>query len=244
MVSVKLGNKTFENVEAVKLDTPDGSTVEFAPYEEAFAEGKQSEYDRFWDMYLQNGTRKNYTAAFAGEGWTDETFNPKYTPMVAGDGYQSVELMFAYSKITELKEGIVDFSKVIDAYQIFRSCRELLRLPRIDLSSANSSSFFCGLCDKLEEIECIVVSDKLTYSNFFHSGENLREVRFEGVIGNDMSLAWSPLLSEASVQSIIDHLKDLTGVTAKSLTFQANVGAKLTEEQKTAITAKNWTLVY
>jgi endonuclease I len=47
-----------------------------------------------------------------------------------------------------------------------------------------------------------------------------------------------------SVQSIVDALKDLTGATAQTLTFHADVGGKLTDAQKATITAKNWTLVY
>jgi hypothetical protein len=46
------------------------------------------------------------------------------------------------------------------------------------------------------------------------------------------------------MQSIIDHLKDLTGQTPQKLTFHATAGGKLTDVQKAAITAKNWTLVY
>lgn len=54
----------------------------------------------------------------------------------------------------------------------------------------------------------------------------------------------SNLLSDLSIQSIIDGLADLTGGTAQTLTLHATVGNKLTDTQKTTITAKNWTLVY
>ena len=52
------------------------------------------------------------------------------------------------------------------------------------------------------------------------------------------------LLSTETIQSIIDGLADLTDGTAQTLTLHATVGAKLTDEQKATITAKNWTLVY
>ena len=54
----------------------------------------------------------------------------------------------------------------------------------------------------------------------------------------------SSLLSDLSIQSIIDGLADLTGGTAQTLTLHSTVGSKLTDTQKAAITAKNWTLVY
>ena len=73
----------------------------------------------------------------------------------------------------------------------------------------------------------------------------LQEIRFvKETIKIDFKLFNSPLLSAESIQSIIDGLADLTGGTAQTLTLHANVGAKLTDEQKATITAKNWTLVY
>ena len=73
----------------------------------------------------------------------------------------------------------------------------------------------------------------------------LKEVRFaEESIKITLSLPHSSLLSDESIQSVVDGLGDLTGLTAQTLTLHATVGAKLTEEQKATITAKNWTLVY
>lgn len=103
-------------------------------------------------------------------------------------------------------------------------------------------------CTSLEEIigeldDCRVWTNNFT--NAFSSCVKLREVRFaEGAIFQSISLVNSANLSDASIQSIIDGLEDLTGASAKTLTFHADVGAKLTEAQKAAITAKNWTLVY
>lgn len=52
----------------------------------------------------------------------------------------------------------------------------------------------------------------------------------------------SPLLSDESIQSIIEGLADLTGADAQTITLHADVKAKLTEEQIAQITSKNWTL--
>ena len=44
-------------------------------------------------------------------------------------------------------------------------------------------------------------------------------------------------------KAILDNcLVDLTGQTSQTLKFHADVKAKLTEEQITTITGKNWTL--
>lgn len=39
--------------------------------------GQKSEYDKFWDIFQQNGERTDYIAAF-GAQWTPEIFKPKY----------------------------------------------------------------------------------------------------------------------------------------------------------------------
>ena len=88
-------------------------------------------------------------------------------------------------------------------------------------------------------------------ANMFRDGGasiiQLREIRFkQGTINTlDNSYLWQAnLLSDASIQSIIDGLADLTGSTAQTLRLHADVGAKLTDAQKAAASAKNWTLAY
>lgn len=91
----------------------------------------------------------------------------------------------------------------------------------------------------------INLSSATNINNLFSYCTALKDVRF---VANSISLsitfAQSPDLSTNTIQSIIDGLADLTGGTAQTLTLHANVGAKLTDEQKATTTAKNWTLVY
>ena len=54
--------------------------------EENFDEGKQAEYDRFWDAYQENGNRTDYRNAFVGYFWNKETLRPKYTCKVVDGG--------------------------------------------------------------------------------------------------------------------------------------------------------------
>ena len=56
----------------------------------------------------------------------------------------------------------------------------------------------------------------------------------------DMSYCYS--LDDESIQSILDGLADLTGETAQTITLHADIKSKLTNEQTSAITAKNWTI--
>ena len=66
----------------------------------------------------------------------------------------------------------------------------------------------------------------------------------EGEIPFGIGFSNSSKLTVESLQNLVDHLKDLTGQASAKLALHATAGAKLTEEQKNAITAKNWTLVY
>lgn len=82
-------------------------------------------------------------------------------------------------------------------------------------------------------------------SNAFWLCYALEDIEFvPGTIMVSLYFKDSSLLTDASIQSIIDGLADLTGATTQTLTLHTNVVAKLTDAQKATITAKNWTLAY
>lgn len=59
-------------------------------------------------------------------------------------------------------------------------------------------------------------------------------------IKSNTSFAASSLLSDESIQNIIDGLADSTGQSRKKIAFHTNVVLKLTEEQVAQISNKNW----
>lgn len=82
-----------------------------------------------------------------------------------------------------------------------------------------------------------------TNNGMFIGCISLIDVRFvPNTIPKTISFSKSGKLSDESIQSIIGGLADLTGQTSQTLTFHADVKAKLTEEQIATITSKNWTL--
>lgn len=210
-------------------------------------EGKQVQYDAFWDTHQQNGNRTDYSYAFAGEGWTDATFRPKYDiKPINGSNY-----IFSSSLLTDVVKllndcGIVfDYSQCTVTGYLAHTNKTIQTFPTVDTRSRNAINNFFYNCDSLRSIEKIILKDDgsqafNTYS--FALLPALEEIRFEGLIGKSLEIKGSPLLSNASVQSIIDCLKDLTGATAQTITFHADVKAKLTDEQKTVISNKNWIL--
>lgn len=92
-------------------------------------------------------------------------------------------------------------------------------------------------------IPSIDLTEATNTASCFNNASKLVNVTFAGTIPTSLDMSDCPL-TNASVQSVIDHLKDLTGATTQTLTLKASVGAEMTEAQKAAISAKNWTLVY
>ena len=206
----------------------------------AAEQGRQEEYDRFWDAYQQSGNRTYYTYAIAGAGWNDETFKPKYP--INGGGSASCAYIFAHANITRVD---MDFSTFSTIQYLFYGNDYTTWVNVIDLKNAKNLTGFLHTARALVTIEKIISYETSSWNNnSFQDAGNLTNVTFDGVIAKSINFQWQSKLTDASVQSIIDHLMDLTGTVAQNLTLHKDVGAKLTDEQKAAITARNWILVY
>jgi hypothetical protein len=217
-------------------------------YQQGVEDGKQQAYDAFWGAYQQNGDRTDYSGAFSGISWDDNSFTPKYSmkPKKASN-------MFAWGDITDLpaaleKAGVtLDFSEVdgSGSSQLFATNTTIRHIGVVDLSNCTTLSYVFVTCASLETIDKLILSDKITsYVSVFEWCSALKNITIEGIIGKSIGFPQSSLLTSESVDSIISALKDLTGATAQTLTFHATVGGKLTDEQKAAISTKNWILVY
>lgn len=129
--------------------------------------------------------------------------------------------------------------------QTFRKCS----VNTIDISKIGIG--FSGLDRTFREssVKTIIgeidLSAASTVSSAFGSMTQLETVRFkENSIPLSIGFADSLNLTDETIQNIIDGLADLTGATAQTLTLHATVGAKLTDDQKAAASAKNWTISY
>lgn len=117
-----------------------------------------------------------------------------------------------------------------------------VEVPIVVGSNSAQSAFY--KCINLVSIESIDITGVTSTQNMFYSCTSLEEIRFAGTIETSLSFAQSPNLSVDSVQSILDHLKDLTGATKQTITFNKAMESKVTPTQKQAIFAKNWEQVY
>jgi hypothetical protein len=161
-----------------------------------FQEGQQAEYDRFWDEFQENGERASYTYAFYGSnGWTDETYNPKYeiAPLTCN------QMFNANTKITDTKVTI-----------------------NLTGANANITSLFAN-CSNLVTIRKLIVKESNKLSGSFGNCKALKNIVFEGTIGRDINLQWCPLTVE-SMLSIVNHLKDYTN-TEYSGTYMLTLSA-------------------
>ena len=208
-----------------------------------YDKGKQAEYDEFWDTYQQNGNRTEYSNAFAGVGWNNETFKPKYDlkPTNAYMMFRHTEIDEIYDTLDEL--GItLDTSNLTNAQYIFCTSRTK-RIGVVDLSKATVTNYtFYG--SAFETIEKLIFSENTVIApSIFTNTSNLKNLTVEGVIAGSLDIGASKVLTVASLNSIITHLKDFSGTTtSRTLTLgEANL-AKLADTEKAIATQKGWTL--
>lgn len=228
-----------------------GAEVE-AAYQQGIADGKQEEYDRFWDVFQANGERTDYSYCFYRNNFDNTTFKPKYDliPSMAGS-------MFRQSVITDLKQLLLNAGVVLDTSrctaftQAFQSSK-ITHIPDIDARMATNTSYMVSSECKVVTIDKLLVSETTPLSTTFVGANNLKNVVFEGTIGQNVDLHWSPLTKE-SIESAMTALSDTAsgmtasfGTAAVNTAFETSQGASdgsTSEEWLALVAAKpNWTI--
>ena len=197
-----------------------------------FEQGKKAEYDAFWDIYQYaiNGVSQRTTCAymFAFGGWNDDTFKPKYSmPYMNNAGN-----MFNTCAVTDLstaleRQGVVfDFSKCAQFASTF-SYTKLTRVPTISTLGTTPASPFNSMfygSTQLHTIDKLILKSdgSQTFNNTFYNCTALENIVIEGVIGkNGFDLQYSPKLSKASIESVINALSSTTSGLSITLSAQA-----------------------
>ena len=210
-----------------------------------FDAGKQAEYDAFWDMYQINGTRTGYDCAFAGAGWTNTLFKPKYN-MRPENGYMTFRNSGITGDLVEMLDNlgvVLDFSNLKESSQYMFGMCSITHLGVIDLSSigatrTNANYFFYG-ATKLHTIDKLILPTKqLTLGYAFNGCTALANLTIEGTIQYDIDFKSCPLTHD-SLMSIINALGDGLSYT---LTIGATNLAKLTQDEIDIAEAKGWTV--
>ena len=222
----------------------------FFGYQNGFYEGgveaTQAAYDTFWDDFQDNGTRTDYQAGFAGQGWSDELFKPKYIIKPKICSY-----MFYKSGIKNLKKCLedagvyIDFnnSNVITFYWMF-SNSSITHCPFIGNKYVTNLTNLFQQCKDLVSVDYIQVKPNvdITCSNAFTNCSKLEYVEFS-VNFKPKSLNLSPCikLSHDAILYLFYSLADL-GSGSGSITLGTTNLNKMTDAEKAIATEKGWTL--
>lgn len=212
-------------------------------------EGRQEAYDEFWDAAQNNGGLLQTTGLFMGRAWNNVTLKPKY-PVVVNSTY----MMFAFCGYNGDLDDVFDKRGLSLTYDI-----------NMGASARNGYMFYDSFIKAVGLVDISALTNTTQVASFFNTstletirnlippkcamgascwGAGLTNLGIGGEITKDFDLSRCPKLTTESVQSVIDHLADVTGQTSLKLTLHNTVGSKLTEAQKQQITAKNWTLAY
>ncbi len=217
--------------------------------QEGIIEGKQAEYDAFWDLYQENGNRTHYNFAFAGYGWNDVTFKPKYDikPTYASNMFANLS---EKNYITNLVELLNSCGVIFDTSQCTTFSNFLLYaspkiLPEIDTRNCTNLNSFSSN-SSVQKIEKIILRNDgsqtvKTMFTYNHSG--LKDIVFEGVVGQDFNMNTCPKLSKASIENIVSVLS--VSATGKTLSISKTAKERefTDEEWQTLIATKsNWTI--
>lgn len=166
-------------------------------------------YDTFWESYQNNGNRVDYAYGFAGDGWNDGNYRPKYL-IKPKDTY----MMFARTRIS--KTSGIDFSEATSFdysfyYSNFLKEVDVGSIPKV---KSFNMSFSSGV---IETVRMRDIDEACTFSNTFKGASQLVNVDTTGSIGSDISFVDCKKLNRLSMDSIRDHLSD--NVTGKTCTF-------------------------
>ena len=212
----------------------------------ALESGRKAEYDRFWNAYQQNGNRADYGYAFAGYGWTNDTFYPKYniTPRQGSHLFSQMQVSDLVGRLSEC--GVVLDTSNLSSFNYLAQYSKIERFPVLDMRGAANLGYFLYGNDQLHTVDKVILRDdgSQTFTTYtFYNNTALREIRFEGVIGkNGLNFSQSPLSYE-SIVSIVNALQDKSGIggdwvivlgSANISTYISNGGSQ------SDITVKGW----
>lgn len=115
------------------------------------------------------------------------------------------------------------------------------------IGNTSNVTTFLGAFNNRKTLEKIIgeldFSSCTNFTNAFANCSALRQITPKAnTIKTTISFSKSSNLTDETIQAIIDGLADLTEQTAQTLSFHADVKAKLTDLQKNTITSKNWNL--
>ena len=218
-------------------------------------EGRQAQYDEFWDSYQQNGKRTDWNYAFSGVCWTDENFKPKYDIT-----FENGTNVFYFSGIKNLKQVLNDCNVKLnfencnpDCMYYFANGANFTHVPEVGNTNLITAHHAFRDCKLLESVDNFIVGEKTDFSYCFLGTSALKEIRFSGIIAKNVDFKDCPLSKESTL-SIFSALsptaEGMTVIfkkTAVNNAFGINVDdtTTYTDEWKSLTESKkNWSIAY
>lgn len=180
-----------------------------AAYKSGFEAGQSEEYGAFWDAYQKRGSRTDYQYAFYGPGWNTRNLKPKYNIIPKTETmcmFKDTQIEGDLAQICADAGIVIDFSQATKFEYVFQNAK-FTRIGEIDAYNANRFNQVFFNCKNLETIDHIIMSEMATFSNPFMGCTNLKNVIFDGVIGQTgLSFSSSNKLTRDSLTSIMRAL--------------------------------------
>lgn len=232
------------------MNTAEKLTAIAENQEKVYDKGRQDEWSDFWDSYQDYGRRVNYGEAFGRYAtnsinlWNDVSYKPKH------DMYPTVlDRSYSHSRITDLKSIHENLGIKFDTSKcyIFHFCFSgawTKQLPEISCIATTDVYYTFASMPYLHTIDKVIVNDKgdTKFTGAFNESYYLKNILFEGVIGQNISFASCPLTCE-SMKSVISCLKNYssenTGV--HTITFKDQCKTALEAEGATSPNGNLWT---
>lgn len=220
--------------------------------QKVFAAGKQEALSAVWDSIQQNGQRTNYIYAFRYQAFTTETFKPTYDICPTNAREMFLGNSGIIEEISEKALGVkFDTSQCADMRNMFCSAKVkkvgTLSTLGTTIGAAYDLQQMFAYNTTIAEIEKLILKEdgSQSFLDTFLWCSNLKEIRFGGVIGQNVSFAYCPL-SRKSIIDIVDHLSSTASgktLTLKSSAVTDAFGSTDSDEWKNLIATKsNWTI--
>lgn len=225
-------------------------------YEYGLADGKQAEYDRFWDNFQidNNGNpRADYSYAFytaAGVGWNVDNFKPKYDlkPTLASNMFYQ----FSSGKPASLVEILEQAGVTLDTSNCTACNRMFYQspvtdIPHLDLTKCTNVQYLCCNCYYLKSIEITMAENTAsTYDRMIYGCHELENLTIHGKLDKSLDLKSCTKLTRASIDSVLSALS-ITVTSVQTLTLSATAvnNAYTTEEWEVLVGVFGglWTIV-
>lgn len=213
-------------------------------YNDGLEQGKRQEHDGFWDVYQRNGGRSDYSRAFAGAGWTEDTFYPKYNIAPRSSATRMFDSCYLKDIGKTLRErGITLDTSSTERTDYMFSNAKTVTVPALDIRKATINEYMFYRAESLKTIERLVISDDgstVFGTRFFNMCYALENITFDGAIGCDLDIRHSPLTRE-SIDNIFWSLStEVSGCTVYLSRANINKRYETSEGANDGASSEEW----